>query len=112
MITQDSIRDLVALYLGGADARDPLASPNLADLAGLPPMLIQVGSDEVLLDDSRDLAKRARAAGCDVELEVSEGMIHVWHAFYQMLAEGEEAIERMGAYLSARWTTAEKAAAI
>lgn len=108
MITPEGIRELAATYLAGADARNPLASPNLADLRGLPPMLIQVGEDEVLLDDSRNLAARAREAGVDVELEVAPGMIHVWHAFYQMLPEGEQAIAGMGDYLSSRWNSAER----
>lgn len=103
MITQAGIKEMAAIYLGGADPRDPLASPNFGDLAGLPPLLIQVGSDEVLLDDARDLEKRARAAGVEAELEVWDGMIHVWHAFYQMLPEGERAIERIGGWLAARW---------
>ncbi len=108
MITPEGIRALAATYLAGADPRNPLASPNLADLRGLPPMLIQVGDDEVLLDDSRDLAARAKAAGVDVELEVAPDMIHVWHAFYQMLPEGAQAIAAMGAYLTARWNNAER----
>ncbi|MBO6635161.1 alpha/beta hydrolase [Parvibaculum sp.] len=108
MITPENIRETAATYLAGAAASDPLASPNLADLKGLPPMLIHVGSDEVLLDDSRDLEKRAIAAGVDAEIEIWDGMIHVWHAFYQMLPEGEQAIERMGAYLSVKWNSAEK----
>ena len=103
MITPDGIRELAGAYLAGADSRDPLASPNFGDLAGLPPLLIQVGDDEVLLDDSRDLAARAREAGVDVELEVAPGMFHVWHAFYQMFPPGEEAIERMGTWLAACW---------
>ncbi len=108
MITPQSIRETAATYLAGAAASDPLASPNLADLTGMPPMLIHVGSDEVLLDDSRDLEKRAVAADVDAEIEIWDGMIHVWHAFYQMLPEGEQAIERMGSYLSAKWNSAEK----
>lgn len=103
MITPEGIRELANVYLAGADPRDPLASPNFGNLAGLPPLLIQVGDDEVLLDDSRNLAARAREAGVEVELEVAPDMFHVWHAFYQMFAPGEEAIERMGAWLSSHW---------
>ncbi|WP_339832231.1 alpha/beta hydrolase [uncultured Parvibaculum sp.] len=102
MITQAGIREMAALYLDGADPRAPLASPNFGDLTGLPPLLIQVGSDEVLLDDARDLDARARAAGVAAELEVWDDMIHVWHAFYQMLPEGERAIMRLGAWLGDR----------
>lgn len=112
MITPEGIRELAATYLAGTDARNPLASPNHADLRGLPPMLVQVGDDEVLLDDSRDLAARASAAGVDVTLEIAPGMIHVWHAFYQMLPEGGQAIARMGNYLTSRWNSAENNAAI
>lgn len=112
MITQAGIKEIAARYLGGANPRDPLASPNFADLANLPPMLIQVGSDEVLLDDARTLERRARAAHVDAELEIWDGMIHVWQMFYQMLPEGGEAIERLGQYLSSRWKAARTAGAI
>lgn len=106
MIDQAGIKSIAAAYLNGADARDPLASPNFGELTGLPPMLIHVGSDEVLLDDAITLHKRARACGVEAEIEEWDGMIHVWHAFYQMLPEGERAIERLGDYLSARWKEA------
>ena len=69
-----------AAYLGTADPRTPLASPLFADLRGLPPLLIQVGSEEVLLDDSIHLAERTKAAGVDTTLEVWDQMIHVWHS--------------------------------
>ena len=112
MITPEGIRELASTYLAGADPRNPLASPNLADLAGMPPLLIQVGDDEVLLDDSRNLAASAKAAGVDVTLEVAPGMIHVWHAFYQMLPQGEQALVAMGDYLSSRWDNAESNSAL
>ncbi|MBL8673368.1 MAG: alpha/beta hydrolase, partial [Rhodospirillales bacterium] len=89
-------------YLAGADTRTPLASPLHADLAGLPPLLIQVGGDEVLLDDSRELALRAKAAGIDARLEEWPGMIHVWHWYWPMLAEGGRAIDGIGAFLRGR----------
>jgi monoterpene epsilon-lactone hydrolase len=89
-------------YLGSADARTPLASPLHADLRGLPPLLVQVGSEEVLLDDATGLAERARAAGVEVTLEVWDAMIHVWHWFLPMLDEAERAVERIGTFVQER----------
>ncbi len=86
-------------YLGAADPRDPLASPVLADLAGLPPMLVQVGEAEVIVDDSRRFAERGRAAGVAIELEVWSEMIHVWHIFAGRVPEATAAVERIGAFL-------------
>jgi acetyl esterase/lipase len=106
MITPEGIRVMASAYLAGADPRNPLASPNFADLKGLPPLLIHVGDNEVLLDDARMLAKRATDAGVDVRLEVWDRMFHVWHAFYQMLAEGEQAIDDLGAFLRDRFVKA------
>ena len=103
MIEKSGITAMAELYLHGADPRNPLASPLFADLTGLPPLLIQVGNDEVLLDDAREIERRARAAGVDARLEVWERMFHVWQAFYQMLPEGEDAIGRLGAFLTERW---------
>jgi acetyl esterase/lipase len=87
------------LYLGGANPQTPLAAPLYADLHGLPPLFIHVGTAEILLDDATRLAERAKAAGVDVTLEVCEEMIHVWHLFAAMLPEGQQAIERIGAYI-------------
>jgi len=95
------LRRSAGLYLGDADPHDPRASPVHADLRGLPPMLVQVGGDEVLLDDAVRLADRARAAGVPVELEVAPGMWHVWHLFAPRLPEGQAAIDRAGAWLRA-----------
>jgi monoterpene epsilon-lactone hydrolase len=86
-------------YLGGADARTPLASPLYADLKGLPPLLILVGTSEVLLDDSTRFAERAKAAGVSVELEVWDEMIHIWPYFAAFLPEARQAIDRMGAFI-------------
>lgn len=90
------------LYLGEADARAPLASPLYADLHGLPPLLIQVGSDEILLSDSIHLAERARKDGVDITLEVWEGMQHVWHFAASILPEARQAIERVGKFVRDR----------
>ncbi len=111
MITQAGIADTARTYLGEADARDPRASPVFADLRGLPPMLIQVGEAEVLLDDARDLASNARRAGVSASLEVWDHMVHVWHAFHPILDEGERAITRLGDFAAARWEEAQPSAA-
>jgi monoterpene epsilon-lactone hydrolase len=99
MIPADESHRAAKTYLAGADPRSPLASPLYADLAGLPPMLIHVGTSEVLLDDSTRLADRARSAGVDVVLEPWEEMIHVWHYFASMLPEGQQAIDRIGQFV-------------
>jgi monoterpene epsilon-lactone hydrolase len=85
--------------LGDRDPRTPLASPLYADLTGLPPLLIQVGTAEVLLDDSTRLAERARSASVDVTLEPWEDMIHVWQFMAAMLPEGQQAIDRIGEFI-------------
>ena len=72
---------MAAAYLGGKAPRTPLAAPLYADLSGLPPLLIQVGTAETLLDDASRLAERARKAGVTVSYEPWEDMIHVWHLF-------------------------------
>jgi acetyl esterase/lipase len=102
MLSREPLLAMAKHYLGGGDARAPLASPVFADLRGLPPLLIHVGDHETLLDDSTRLAARARKAGVEVELEVWPEMIHVWHAFAAMVPEGREAIERIGAHLAKR----------
>lgn len=88
-------------YLAGGDPQHPLASPLFADLRGLPPLLIHVGDAEVLLDDSRLLAERARAAGVAVTLHVWDGMFHVFPIF-TFLPEAREALSEMVAFILAR----------
>jgi acetyl esterase/lipase len=90
---------LQSIYLGDADARNPLASPVFGDLQGLPPILIQVGSDEILLSDAETFAERARQAGVEVTLEVWPGMQHVWQYAASRLPEGRQAIDRIGEYI-------------
>jgi monoterpene epsilon-lactone hydrolase len=88
-------------YLGSdGDPRDPMASPLYADLAGLPPLLIQVGDRETVLDDSVMFAEKARAAGIDVELQIWDGMIHVFQMFASELAEARKAIDSMAKFLN------------
>ena len=97
------IGKMVELYLQGKDVKDPYASPNFADLRSLPPLLIHVGRDEVLLDDAIKLDQKARADGVDSTLEIWEDMIHVWHAFHPMLPEGRDGIVRVGEFLREKW---------
>jgi monoterpene epsilon-lactone hydrolase len=92
----------VADYLAGADPRAPYVSPLYGDHTGLPPTIIQVGSDEVLRDDAVRMADRMRAAGCAVELEIWPRMPHVWHVFVPLIPEARRAIERIGAFVRMR----------
>lgn len=86
-------------YVGeNGDLKHPLASPLYADLHGLPPLLILVGTNETLLDDSTRVTDKARAAGVAVELEIWDDMIHIWPFFAAILPEGQQAIERMGRF--------------
>jgi monoterpene epsilon-lactone hydrolase len=94
------IADQVApKYLGEIDTHDPLASPLFGNLHGLPPLLIQVGSDEVLLSDSTSFAERARTAGVDVTLEVWPGMPHVWQFTASFVPEARRAIVKIGEFI-------------
>jgi len=98
MLNFDDLGPLAARYLAGADPRNPYASPLYGDPHGLPPTLLQVGSDEILLDDSTRMAQRLRDAGCKVTLEVWRRMPHVWHAFAPAMPEALRAIARIGAF--------------
>ena len=91
--------EIIADYLVGEDPRQGLVSPLFADLAGLPPLLIQVGTQEILLNDSTRLAERAREAGVDVTLEIEEGAFHVWHHTAPIVPEARAAIVRIGAFV-------------
>ncbi len=100
MVRKDGISAMAAHYLGDTDPTNPLASPILADLSGLAPMIIHVGDREVLLDDSVDLAARAEDAGVDVTLKVWPDMIHVFQAFYPMVEEARQSIAEMGSFIA------------
>jgi acetyl esterase/lipase len=102
MVKKDGLVQLATLYLGGKHPRTPLAAPLYADLSGLPPLLILVGTSETLLDDASRIAERARKAGVAVTYEPAEGMIHVWQLFASMLDEGQQSIERIGEYVRSK----------
>jgi epsilon-lactone hydrolase len=101
MISREYILELAGWYLGGVAPRTPLAAPLHAELAALPPLLIQVGSAETLLDDAIALASRAAAADVRVTLEVWPHMIHAWPLFHQQLTDGRRAIAAAGTFITA-----------
>jgi len=104
MVQSASLQKMADAYAATSGPRAATVSPLFADLDRLPPLLVQVGTAETLLDDSTRFTERARAAGVDVELEVWDDMIHVWHAFAIILPEARQATERIGHYLQQRWS--------
>jgi acetyl esterase/lipase len=100
--TQPQVTEWVRSYLDGHDASDPFASPLHADLAGLPPIRVHVGDDEVLLDDSVRFVERAVAAGVDARVDVWEGMVHGFLGEVGRLAASTEALNLIGAFLAER----------
>jgi monoterpene epsilon-lactone hydrolase len=99
MVTEPLLRRMAHAYVAGGDPRQPLASPLYAALHGLPPLLMQVGDAEVLLDDTTRIAEKAKATGVDVTVEIYPEMIHIFQLFAPVLPEGQEAIERIGVFL-------------
>ncbi len=94
-------------YLGDTDPRNPLASPLYANLAGLPPLLIHVGADEVLRDDSTRLAARARAAGVSVELKIWPVVPHAWQLVPHLVPEARQSLRESAAFLRAHVASAD-----
>jgi acetyl esterase/lipase len=102
LIHKGYIEELASAYAGAADRRDPLISPLFADLTGFPPVLIQVGSAETLLDDSARFAREAGAADVAVTLEIWPHMIHAWPMWNAKLADGRKALAQAGEFMR-RW---------
>ncbi len=86
-------------YLQGHDPKDPLASPLYGDLTGLPPLCIQVGSRELLLDEAQKLASKALSQGVHVNFEIFEDMVHTWHHYAAKFPEGDAAIDKLGSFV-------------
>jgi monoterpene epsilon-lactone hydrolase len=107
IITRERLRESGLWYAGKRDPADPLLSPLFADLKGLPPLLIHVGGDETMLDDSRRLAERARAAGVPVSFTVFEGMWHVFHNAGTGVPEAQRAIDEIGGFVRTLYAQAE-----
>jgi monoterpene epsilon-lactone hydrolase len=99
LLRTDVLREWAVCYAGVEKLEHPLISPVYSDFHGFPPILIQVGSDEVLLDDARLLAERARADGVEVRLEIWDGMWHVWQALGDMIPESRQAFEQVGQFI-------------
>ncbi|HEV2956876.1 MAG TPA: alpha/beta hydrolase [Xanthobacteraceae bacterium] len=102
MLDPDNLPELVHNYCAAADPRNPYISPVYGDPAGLPPALIQAGSDEILRDDAVRMGANMRAAGCEAEVEIWEEMPHVWHLYARLIPEGRRAVARIGEFLQAR----------
>jgi monoterpene epsilon-lactone hydrolase len=98
-LTPDGLEFAADLYLRDMNPRDPFVSPIYADLRGLPPLFIQVGTAEILYDDAVRLAKNAEQAGVDVKLDIWENMIHAFPVFVSVAPESKQAIERIGKFL-------------
>ena len=106
MVSATTLGLMADAYLGDLDRRTPTASPLYADLAGLPPLLVQVATGELLADDARRLADRATDAGVEVTLELWDDVFHVWHSFADLLPEARDAISRIGAHVDQQLGTA------
>ena len=100
--TRPQVAALVRSYLGSADAKQPLASPLNGQLAGLPPVRIHLGDDEVLLDDSLRYAERAVAAGVDVRADVWMAMPHGFPTNIGRLKAAAQSLDAVGAFLTER----------
>lgn len=106
LFTPESLEGMAALYAGDHPRTHPAISPLFADLHDLPPGLLQVGTAELLLDDSTRLARRLEAAGVTVEFDVWESMFHGWQLFASMLPEGQQALEQVAAFVRRRTAVA------
>ena len=108
LLSREALQARVADYTAGQDAALGLISPIFADLSGLPPLIIQAGTHEVLLDDALRLAQRAATADVAVTLDITPGVPHVFQAYYQILDEAAAALDRAGQFLSAQLAVAER----
>jgi acetyl esterase/lipase len=98
MLVASEVPRLAAMYLDGADSRDPYASPLYADPRGLPPTLIQAGGDEILLDDAVRMAEKMKAAGCEVELQIWPRMPHVFQLLATVMPEAQAAVAEIARF--------------
>jgi epsilon-lactone hydrolase len=111
LLSRDNLQARVPDYTAGQDAAAALISPVFADLSGLPPLVIQAGSHEVLLDDAVRLARQAAIADVEVTLDITPQVPHVFQAYYPVLDEAAAALDRAGQLLSAHLASAERVTA-
>jgi acetyl esterase/lipase len=98
MLRADILREWASAYAGEANLNNPLVSPIYADFHGFPPLFIQVGSDEILLDDSILLAEKAKADGVEVTLKIHDNMWHVWMILGELIPESKKAFEEISQF--------------
>jgi len=108
LMSRENLQSRVTDYTAGQDAASGLISPIFADLSGLPPLIIQVGTHEVLLDDAVRLARQAATADVAVTLDITPGVPHVFQTFYPILDEAVAALDRAGQILSAHLAGAQR----
>jgi acetyl esterase/lipase len=111
LFTRELLQARVTDYTAGQEAALGLISPIFADLSGLPPLIIQAGTHEVLLDDAIRLAQRAATADVEVTLDITPGVPHVFQAYHAILDEAASALDRAGQLLSVHLAGAERVAA-
>ena len=103
LLTRDALEKAAKLYLGEHDLRNPQVSPLYGDLAGLPPVLLHVGEDEILLDDSRRYAERIISAGGTARIDIWQEMVHVFPSNVELLQAAREALDDIGKFLFSRF---------
>ena len=108
ILNTDVLHEWALCYTDESNLTNPLVSPVYGDFHGLPPLLIQVGSEEILLDDSTLLAEKAKSAGVDVTLKIWDGMWHVWQALGDLIPENKKTFEEIGQFVQRQFGRIEK----
>ena len=108
VLRKDVLHEWALCYTDESNLTNPLVSPVHGDFHGFPPLLIQVGSEEILLDDSNLLAEKAKSAGVDVTLKIWDGMWHVWQALGDLIPENKKTFEEIGQFVQSQFGRIEK----
>ena len=108
ILNKDVLREWALCYTDESNLTNPLVSPVHGDFHGFPPLLIQVGSEEILLDDSTLLAEKAKSAGVDVILKIWDGMWHVWQALGDLIPENRKTFEEIGEFVQGQFSESRK----